>query len=563
MTRDAKIDFGKSPALAAALLVLLTFLAYIPALRAGFVWDDDKHFAKNPAMLSVGGLGQIWSSLAVSRYYPLTLTSFWMERRLWGLHPLPYHAVNIVLQAVNGVLLWILLRRLKVRGAWLAAVVWALHPVNVESVAWITELKNTQSGMFFLLALLAFLQFEDRLRPRDYIAVLICGAAAMMSKPSTVVLPGVILLCAWWRRGRWTLKDLLRVTPLAALGVCMSLLTVLEQYGRIENQSATDWAITFVQRLLLMGHVVWFYAGKLFWPVNLCFIYPRWELQVHSIVEWLPLTALVLVAAGLWCFRRTAWARAAVFGLGCFLICLLPVLGIVSIYFFRFTFVADHFQYLASMALIALGIGTAATIVERIGGRAHRCARFLTATLLLVLGFSTWQRAHAYENSETLWRDTLQKNPKAWIAHNNLGLALQEQGRLTEALEQYEQALRLKPDSVEAQNNVGLALLQQGRTPEATTHFQQAVKLQPNNVVVLQNLGFALSQMDKTREAIQCYQHLVQLHPNLAEAHYGLALALEKIGESEEAIKEYQQALHLNPNLDEAQKNLQRLRAGQ
>ena len=208
---------GRSLSAGSALILVLTAVAYIPALQAGFVWDDDDHLTKNPAMVSVDGLKRIWSSLKVSRYYPLTLTSFWVQRRFWGLDPLAYHAVNIALHAVNAVLLWTLLRSLQVRGAWVAAAVWAVHPVNVETVAWVTELKNTQSGLFFLLTLLVFMRFEDGLRPRDYVLTLACAVAAMLSKPSTVVLPGVMLLCAWWRRGRWARQDLARgdATPLS------------------------------------------------------------------------------------------------------------------------------------------------------------------------------------------------------------------------------------------------------------------------------------------------------------------------------------------------------------
>jgi tetratricopeptide (TPR) repeat protein len=560
--RDAMKEIWKTRGAGAVLIVFLSFVAYLPTLRAGFVWDDDKHFTSNPAMLSVGGLEQIWSSLAVSRYYPLTLTSFWVQRRLWGLHPLPYHAVNIALQAANAVLLWMLLRRLQVRGAWFAAAMWAVHPVNVETVAWVTELKNAQSGMFFLLALLAFLRFEDELRPRDYVAALACGAAAMLSKPSTVVLPGIMLLCAWWRRGRWTRKDILRVTPLVAFGVGMSLLTIMEQRHRIESQTATEWTLTAGQRLILAGHAVWFYAGKLLCPLGLCFIYPHWELRAQSTLQWLPLTGLALVIGMLWHFRHARWARAATFGLGSFIIALLPVLGFFDIYFFRFSYVADHFQYLASMGLIALVVSAGVTIAERLGRRSRDFGLFMAATLLLMLSFSTWGRAQVYEDSETLWRDTLTRNPSAWIAHANLGLALQGRGRVAEAMEHYEQALRLNSDCVEAHNNLGLVLLDLGKETEAMWHFDQAARLKPNDVVVLQNLGFALSRAGKPGEAIRYYERASRLSPDLPEVRYNLAAALEQAGRTEEAIGQYEQALRLKPEYVEAQKGLARLRPG-
>ncbi len=306
-------DQWKSRGWGYALIVLLTVVAYFPGAARRFHLGRRRSSNQKSVSAFGRGLKPIWSSLAVSRYYPLTLTTFWVEHRLWGLKPLPYHAVNIALQAANAALLWMLLRRLKVPGAWLAAALWAVHPVNVETVAWVTELKNTQSGFFFLLALLAFLRFEDGLRWRDYGIALVCGAAAMLSKPSTVVLPAVLLLCAWWRRGRWTWRDVLRVAPLIALAAGMSLLTVLEQRRHIQSEIALGWTLTAAQRLILAGHAVWFYAQKLFWPIDLIFIYPRWGLQTDSVIAWLPLAGLLAVAWLLWHFRRANWARAASF----------------------------------------------------------------------------------------------------------------------------------------------------------------------------------------------------------------------------------------------------------
>jgi protein O-mannosyl-transferase len=546
----------KSVGLPGALIVLLTIVAYLPALHCGFIWDDDDHLTNNPAMLSVTGLKRIWSSLAVSRYYPLTLTSFWVQRRVWGLDPLPYHAVNIALQAINAVLLWALLRRLQVRGAWVAAAVWAVHPVNVETVAWVTELKNTQSGLFFLLAVLAFLRFEDGLRPRDYVMTLVFAAAAMLSKPSTVVLPGVMLLCAWWRRGRWTHKDFLRMTPLIALAVAMSLLTILEQRHHIEAERPSEWTLTAAQRLVLAGRAMWFYAGKLLWPADFCFIYPRWALQAHSVVAWLPLTGLVVAAATLWYFRYARWARAATFGLGCFIVALLPVLGFLNIYFFRYSFVADHFQYLASMGLIALAVGTGAAISERAGQRGGDPGPFAAAVVLLVLGASTWTAARVYQDQETLWRDTLSKNPNAWIAHNNLGLVLKDQGKLSEATEHYEQVLRLQPDNVEAHNNLGVMLQNRGKVLEAMEYYKQALRIKPDDIKAHNNLGNALLELGKVPDAIEQYHQALRLKIGYAETYYNLGNALLRLGNVAEAIAQYQQALRIKPDYVEAYNNL-------
>ena len=234
-------------------LMVITFVAYAPVWRAGFVWDDDDHLTANPAMTTPHGLQMIWSSLAVSRYYPLTLTTFWIQRRFWGLNPMPYHVVNVALHAINGILLYLVLRRLRIPAAWLAAMLWVLHPVNVESVAWVTELKNTQSGAFFFLALLCFLRFEAQPERRWYTLAVLCGLAALLSKPSTVVLPLVLLLCAWWQRGRWRWADLVRTAPFFGLALGMSVLTIVEQRGHISGEGTQEWNLGLAHFLHPVG----------------------------------------------------------------------------------------------------------------------------------------------------------------------------------------------------------------------------------------------------------------------------------------------------------------------
>jgi len=472
------------------------------------------------------------------------------------LHPLPYHAVNVAVQAINAALLWTLLRRLQVRGAWVAAAAWAIHPVNAETVAWVTELKNTQSGLFMLLSLLAFLRFEDGLRTRDYVLAMVCGVAAMVSKPSTVVLPGVMLLCAWWRRGRWTWPDWARVTPLVAFGAGMSVLTVLEQRHHIEVEGASEWVLTTAQRLVLAGHAAWFYAGKLLWPFNTCFIYPRWNLRVHNIVAWLPLAGLVVVAAALWRCRRAGWARAAIFGLGCFMVGLVPVLGFFGIYFFRYSFVADHFQYLASMGLIALVVGAGATVVDRAGDRANSVATFAAAVVLVVLGATTWNHEGTFANQETLWRDTLARNPNAWLAHNNLGAGFVAAGKLQQAIGEFEEALRLKPDYDLAHNNLGAALVQVGRAEEAVRQCERALELKPDYAEAHCNLGVALVRLGRVQEAIGHYEEAIRLRPGYAEVENDLGNALSKVGKPSEAVGHFEKALQIDPNYADAENGL-------
>jgi tetratricopeptide (TPR) repeat protein len=535
----------------AILLVILTFITYAPALRCGFIWDDDDHFTANPAMNSVHGLTQIWSSLAASRYYPLTLTTFWVERHLWGLHPLPYHAVNIALQAANAVLLWTLLRRLRVPGAWFAAALWAVHPVCVETVAWATELKNTQSGFFFFLSVLFFLRFETDNKRGSYARALAFGAAAMLSKPSTVVLPVVLLLCAWWERGRWRRGDILRIAPFFGLALGMSAMTVIEQHRWVQRAGAAGWQLAPAERLVVAGKTVWFYAAHVLWPANLMFVYPRWDVSAGSASSWLPLAGVVAVGALLWACRRQPWARAALFGMGFFVAALLPVMGFFNVYFFRYSFVADHFQYLASIGIITLAVAVAGRLARERG--AQVVLGVAAAAILVVL---SWQHCAAFQNEGTVWSDTLAKNPGCWMAHDNLAKILILQGNLPEARDHGEQALRINPNDADGHNDLGIALQGLGNVPEAVKHFERALQIDDDYAQAHNNLGLALVQLGKAPEAIQHYERALQIRPDFAEAHYNLGNALLQQGKLPEAIQQYEEALRIWPDYASAHYNL-------
>ncbi len=540
----------------AALIVLLTILAYLPALRCGFIWDDDDHFTRNPAMKSVHGLEQIWSSLAVSRYYPLTLTTFWVERHLWGLHPLPYHAVNVALQAANAVLLWTLLRRLRVPGAWLAAALWAVHPAGVETVAWATELKNIQSGFFFFLSVLCFLRFEVDKKRASYALAVAFGAAAMLSKPSTVVLPLVLLLCAWWERGSWRRADILRIAPFFALAAGMSMLTILEQRGNVARAGAAAWQLGPEERLVIAGRAIWFYAGKVLWPAGLTFVYPRWDVSASTWLSWVGVIGLMAVGVALWKYRSRVWCRLVLFGAGYFVAALLPVLGFFDVFYFRYSYVADHFQYLASVGIIALVAGGGTVLCERNGPVARNAGVMVAAIVLLAFGVCTWRRTYVYQNMETLWRDTVARNPDSYMAHNNLGIVFAQAGNEREAVGQFEEAMRLKPDDTQAYVNLGNVLLREGQAQEAVGYYEQALRLAPNFALAHKDLGLALERRGKAREAIEQFEEALRLKPDDAEANNYLGHALNKMGRVTEAVSHYEQALQIDPDYAEAQNDL-------
>ena len=537
-------------------LVLAVIVAYQPAWHAGFIWDDDDHLTANPAMTAPDGLRMIWSSLAVSRYYPLTLTSFWVQRRLWGLNPLPYHLVNIALNAINGLMVFLVLRRLRVTAAWLAAAVWVLHPVIVESVAWITELKNTQSGFFFLGALLCFLRFEAKGQPRWYVLALLCGACALLSKASTVVLPFALLLCVWWERGSWRLRDIGRIVPFFVLALPMSVLAMVEQRGHIARQGTTEWSLGIGQRFIVAGKAIWFYLGKVVWPVNLAFVYPRWEVATDSAGSYLPLAGVLAGGVILWTLRRQPWARAGLFGFGFFVVALLPVLGFVDVFYFRYSFVADHFQYLASLGVIACATSGITYAVDRSRSSSARVGNIIYPALLVTLAGLTWRQNQIYHDPETLWRDTLAKNPNAWMVHYNLGEALWQAGRREESITQYEQALELNPDYAEAHFNLGFALVQLGKVPEGIGQYEQALRINPDYAEAHYNLGDVLWRTGQIEGAIREYEQALRVKPDYAKAHNNLGVALVRLGRFREAIGHYQQVVRLTPGQPAAHFNL-------
>jgi tetratricopeptide (TPR) repeat protein len=544
------LNFVQKPWLLALMLVIITVAVYQPTWRAGFVWDDDALVTRNLTERSLAGLERIWFKPgATLQYYPLVFTSFWVEYHLWNLRPLGYHLINVLLHASNAILLWLILRKLKVPGSWWAAAVFALHPVCVESVAWITERKNVLSGLFYFLTVLAYLRFrplDDRegscvCHWRHYPLVLVLFLCALLSKTVTSSLPAALLLLIWWKTGRVQKRDIVGLVPLFVLGVAAGLMTAWLEKHHV-GASGPEWSLSLLQRCLLAGRAWWFYAGKLFWPHPLTFIYPHWEIDPKAWWQYLFPTAALALLVALWSLRSRI-GRGPLVAVLYFTAALAPALGFFDVYPFRFSFVADHFQYLACSGLIALAVSTGAAIWERAGPWGRHWGTVTTTIVLLILGVLTWRQARIYQDLETLWRDTLAKNPNCWLAHNNLGGLLTDEGKLEEAIWHCQQALRLMPDYVEAHNNLGNALMKQDRLSEAIDQFEQALRLTPDFAEVHCNLAAALQRAGEVQQAIQHWEEALRINPDLAEAHYNLGVALVREGRLPEAMGHYEQAL--------------------
>lgn len=534
---------------------LLTLGVYAPAMRGGFIWDDDLTVTKNPMLRTAEGLRLIWFKPgATLQYYPLVFTSFWVEYHLWGLQPFGYHLVNVLLHALNALLFWLVLRRLSVSGALLAAGIFALHPVHVESVAWITERKNVLSGFFYLAALLAYLQFNplDTKAPKRtggwgyYGLAVLLFLCALLSKTVTCSLPAGLLLLSWWKRDRVGRRDLAALVPLFVLGASLALVTIWMEEHHVGARGET-WALSFVERCLIAGRALWFYAGKLVWPQNLSFIYPRW--QIDSGIWWqylFPLAAVAVMLA-LWLMRRRI-EKGPVVAVLFFAGTLVPALGFFDVYPMLYSFVADHFQYLASMGLITLGVAAGTAFAGRFGQRGRYVGSTSGVLVVVLLGLLTWKQGRHYKDLETLWRDTLAKNPTAWMAHNNLGVVLDHNGNLEEAQAHYSQALRIKPDYAEAHNNLGGVLADRGNYEDAILHYGEALRIKPDYADAHYNLGRTLADQGKLQEAIGHYAEALRIQPLLAKAHNNWGIALARQGKVQQAIEHYVQALRIRPD---------------
>ncbi len=533
--------------LGAGLILLLTLSAYLPALRAGFIWDDDRYVTENIVLAAPDGLRRVWTLKQTDQYYPLTYTSFWIERKLWGLDPMGYHLVNVLLHALNAVLAWLVLARCGLRGAWLAAAIFALHPVHVETVAWVTERKNLLSVFFYLLALGAYLRFEEGRSRRWYFGAMILFVLALLSKTVACTLPVVLLMLRWRKTSSVGKRDALAMLPFFALGAGFGLMT-----SWIETHHTGAWGPEFdlssAQRLLVAGRAFWFYIMKLAWPSELTFNYERWVPDAADPVQWLWVLGVLGLGAGLWRLKGRLRRDAAV-GTAFFAVTIFPALGFFKIYPQRYSYVADHFQYLASLGMIAMAAGGFVCWAAGSGTRrVLRPAAVLCAGVVLAgLWTATWRQSHVYHDLETLWVDTLEKNPDSFLAHLNLGAIHSERGDRGKAIFHFREAIRIKPELVEAHNHLGSALVSLGRLDEAKAHFLEAIRFKPDYAGAFNNLGLALAAEGRWSEAVDHYWRALEISPYMAAAYYNLGLAKTSQGRVEEALRSFRRVLRLEP----------------
>ncbi len=554
-------------------IVALAVVSYWPAVTGGgFVWDDDSYVTGNELLTAPDGLSRIWLSPTESpQYYPLVFTTFRIERALWGLDARGYHWTNVILHAGSALLLWRVLLALGVPGALLAAAIFAVHPINAESVAWITERKNTLSGLFALGSLAAYLQFLSRRRPRPagdvagvgravpasrgrvigcYAASCALFAAALASKTVTCTLPVVILILLWMKGRRDLLRHAALLAPFLAAGLALGAVTAVMEVAHV-GAAGSEWDLTPVERVVVAGRVAWFYLGTLLWPAGLAFIYERWAIDAGSAVQWLFPVSAVAVAGALWLLRGRI-GRGPAAACAIYVVTLGPALGFVNVFPMRYAFVANHFAYLATIPLIA-GIAAGLALACRAVWRPR--LRFvpvgLAVVILAVLSALTWRQATWYRGAEHLWRSTIAAEPRAAMPHYNLAKLLVTRGdpaSLGEAVDHFYETLRIKPDAVDVHENLGLVLGGLGRYDEAAAQLELAVAAVPDDASAHGNLGTAYRMLGRYDDALRHYQAAAAAEPEHVDHHLRLADLLAQMGRFPEAIAAVGAGLRHNPD---------------
>lgn len=556
--------------LAGCVLALAVLLAYSRCLTGQFVWDDDSWTLKlQPLFGSLSGLGRMWTDCtALQQYYPLTGSSFWIDYQLWGFWTLPYHVENVLLHLLSVLLFWRLLLRLQVPGAALAAGVLALHPMMVESVAWVTERKNVLSMALFLGALLSYVRFarlgeggETAPGPTDaqqrrlwgfYSLALVLYLASYLAKATVYAFPVILLLVCWWKLGRLRWREhILPTVPFFAVSVSLGVLISWLEWNHV-GARGPEWAITLPERILIAGRAIWFYVGKLLFPAQVCLVYPRWQPDARSVVQWLWPIAAAGALALLW-FQRHRWGRGPLTACLYFVGTALPVLGFLNGFWMRYSFVWDHLAYLPSLGLIALFCALLSILAQRY--LTEKIQTVAAGAMLLAFGTLTWLQAGAYRNDEVLWRDAVSKNPACWIGYNYLGFYAQSRGETQESLACYRKSIQLQPN-VEACYNLAKGLAFQGQTDEAIRTYGEALRLRPDLAAAYVDLGTIRWSQGRIEEALGDFRKAVELSHGGAYSQWCLAATLQRAGRTQEAILHYREALRADPNMSRALENL-------
>ena len=539
-------DFpGMRPMVLRGLLVLaVTFWVYSPAFHGDWLWDDSVLIVDNPLMSDPGGLRKIWIEPGVLKdYYPVTFTLQRLEWQWFGMHRLGYHLVNISLHALSALLVWRLLEKLGVRGAWCGGVLFAVHPVMVESVAWISELKNTLALPPLLLAMLYWIDYDERRSPRDYRQAMILFAVAMLCKGTEMMLPAVLLLHAWGKRGRISVADGKAVAPFFGVALVLGGLGAwLEHHhaGTLDFVS-TGWT----ERLATVGVQIFFLLSLCVFPVHLLPIYPNALISRPTVLDLWPWLSLAILAGLIWQHRHT-WGRHVGLGLGFFLLFCAPALGFILMDAEKMIWSMDHLVYVPAIGVIGLAAAGLDWAEARVSRTARGLVAALASLLLAVLAVGSHAYAGLFGHAEALWTYAAKENPADWMVYTNLGAALADQGRFFEAVPLYQKSIALNPRYPESHYALAVANDHLGHDEQAIIEYKETLERDPNLIQAYEDLGNALGKAHRYEEAIASFEEAVRINSGVATDHFSLGTLYAEVHRYADAADQFAQAVQLD-----------------
>ena len=576
-------------AIGAAAIIVVVLVAYSPTFTAGYIWDDDVYLLENPQVTGSRPFWDIWIGRPNMSYYPLTTACFWIEWRLWKDWSTGYHVVNILIHALGSILVWRLLRYMQFRGAWWAAMIFAIHPVNVESVAWVSELKNVLTLPFFLLSIWSYLRYDQSQSRAWYCISVAMFVVALCAKTAVVMLPLLLLVLLWWKHGKIAPAQWLSTTSYFAISAFLGAVTLyfentlplvgppVRPEGVLSRLAASAWAI-------------WFYMYKAILPIHLSPIYPRWTVDPSSVMAWLPAIALIACLGTLLRLRK-AWGRPLFTAALCYIVMLLPLLGFLNTGMFRMSLVTDHWQYFALIVPIIVIVSPWVRAQEARSLAFRRVGQYTMVFVTAILGGLTWQYCHSFRDMESWARTAIAGNPQAGVAFANLGSVLARRGEIEAAIDCYQEAVQkcpsdslpahtsltnlfwinrdfsnavrhaaaaveLVPTDVEIRHKLAVGLWTIGQPAAALQHFEWIGQASPDYPGIDAQTGLCWLAMGKPAQAISHLRQAVSRKPQNAEFHFDLATAFSACRRLDEAIEQYRTAIHLRPAYVEAHTNL-------
>ncbi|MBF0279356.1 MAG: tetratricopeptide repeat protein [SAR324 cluster bacterium] len=535
-------------------LIILPLVVYFYATDAEYIIDDNKFFLEDPLMTDPEGLIKIWLSPTdnnrVWPYLPLTRSSFWIERQIAGFNSRVSHWINIILHLLTVIILWQISERWLKKGAWWIALLFSVHPVYVQSVAWVAERKNLLAALFFILSIGTYLQFQEKKLKAWYALSLSLFFFALLSKTSVVMLPVILIILHLWFGLKLKKEQFIALLPFFMLSMAMAWLRIwfeVNTFGVIVDTR------TFLEKLLTAAHIPFFYLSKFFVPFPLVFIYPKWSINPNEVLSYFPSVSLFITTAILF-WKYQSWGKPMLLGAGAFGIMLFPVLGFFANAWTQFSFVTDHWLHLPSISLIVLLILASFRLQDFLESRNGSSVKYLFSALAIasvaLLSAISWNQVLAYKNPESLWLATIEKNQEAWIAHQELGRIYQEKKQYEQAVLHSGKSLEIKKDLFRAYHNRGNVYADLGQYARAIEDFTKALAAYPGFLEAYNNRGNAYYHLKEYALALQDYNKALTIDPGFVDAYSNRAHVYFQLKQYPHALQDYNVVLELDPNSD-------------